>query len=87
MTIEPGVLAALLIPWWSGAGMTGLMAERAGFPVKKWFFASLFSGPLAWVYLYLRIRDRRERVGPGPRRSGRLSTLRTEGRRRGRTIS
>ena len=85
--MEPGVLAALLIPWWSAAGMTSLLAERAGFSAKKWFFASLFTGPVSWINLYVRIRDRRERVGPGPRRSGSLSALRTEGRRRGKTIS
>jgi hypothetical protein len=81
------LLGALLIPWWSVAGWVSLIAEKNGLRPWGWFFGSFFTGPIAWGLLYLKLRDRRERMGPGPRRSGNFKEIiGRKQERRGRTI-
>jgi hypothetical protein len=81
------LLAALVIPWWSVAGWVSSLAEKNGFRPWPWFIASFLGGPIAWGAFYVKLRDRRERLGPGPRRAGRSGeTAERQGERRGRTI-
>ena len=76
------LLAVLLIPWWSVAGWVSHVADKNGFRHRRWFAAAFLTGPMAWVLLYVKIRDRRERMGPGPRRSGNLAEI-TRNKRKG----
>jgi len=80
--MSPEWLAALIIPWWSVAGWVSLVAEKHGFQPRRWFVASFLAGPVAWVLFYVKLRDQKERMGPGPRRSGNLAAL-TERKRKG----
>jgi hypothetical protein len=45
-------------------GIASWYAKRYGFGEWTWFLASLATGPVSWMVLYVKIRDKRERVGP-----------------------
>lgn len=83
-----GLLISLSVPGWAVlAGLASLAAEKHGLSPRIWYVASLLSGPISWVVLYLKVRDRRERVGPGKKRSGNLRDLTLKAqRKRGFTI-
>ena len=61
-------LWALAIPWLSQAGYVAWVAEKNHWPTWKWYAAALLTGPVSWFLLYLEVRDKRERIGPGRRR-------------------
>lgn len=58
------LLFAAILPWMGAGGIASGLAKRHGFGEWKWFLASLATGPVSWVVLYVKIRDKRERVGP-----------------------
>lgn len=62
------LLWALTIPWLSQAGFVAWVAERHDWPKWRWWAAAFVTGPVSWLFLYLKVRDRKERVGPGRRR-------------------
>ncbi len=78
-----GFLVSFAVPVWAVlAGLASLAAEKHGLSPRRWYLASLLSGPFSWIWLYLKVRDRRERVGPGPKRSGKLSEVTAKARKR-----
>lgn len=81
MTLEVLIPGCFTV-WAILAGVASLLAEKLGLPPRRWYLASLLSGPVSWVLLYLKVRDRRERVGPGPKRSGKLREIRAEKRKK-----
>jgi hypothetical protein len=58
------LLFAAILPWMGVGGIASSFAKRHGFGEWKWFLASLATGPVSWVVLYVKVRDKRERVGP-----------------------
>ena len=78
--MTPEFLSALAFPWLVVAGYTASISEKHGWGVWKWFAASLLTGPVSWLLLYLKLRDKRERAGPGRRRRE-LEASRSRGRR------
>jgi hypothetical protein len=58
------LLAAALLPWMGVGGIASRFAKRHGFGEWKWFLASLATGPVAWVVLYVKIREKKEKVRP-----------------------
>ena len=66
--MNAGVLTALGILWLAAAGFVGGVAEKNGWALWKWYLASLTTGPVAWFLIYLKLRDRREKIGPETRR-------------------
>ena len=64
-----GELTGLGILWMVAAGITSGCAEKNGWGQGKWYLASLATGPVAWFVLYLKLRDKREKIGPLNRRS------------------
>ena len=71
-----GSLAGVGILWLSAAGFTAWIAEKNQWSTWKWHLASLLTGPVAWSALYLRLRDKKERIGPMNRRSSFRKRLR-----------
>ena len=64
-----GSLTGIGILWLSAAGFTAWAAEKNEWSTWKWWLASVLTGPFAWSALYLKHRDRREKIGPTNRRS------------------
>ena len=67
--MDAGTLTGIGILWLAAAGITSHYASKNGCDHRKWYFASLTTGPIAWMALYLKVRDIRERIGPLDRRS------------------
>ena len=67
--MSAGEFTGLCLLWMTAAGITGSYAEKNGWGQGKWYLASLVTGPVAWFVLYLKLRDKRERIGPLNRRS------------------
>jgi len=58
------LLAGVLLPWMGVGGIASRFAKRHGFGEWKWFLASLATGPVSWLVLYVKIREKKEKVGP-----------------------
>ena len=62
--MNAGELSGLGLLWMAGAGIASGIAEKNGWGQWRWFLASLAVGPLAWIALFVKMRNLRERVGP-----------------------
>lgn len=64
------LLGLLGTPWLLAASAASGVAKRHGWGEWKWLFLSLATGPASWLALYVKVRDEKERLGPGRRRRG-----------------
>ena len=64
-----GEITGFGILWLSAAGFSGGIAEKNGWGMWRWYLASFLTGPAAWFMLYLKLREKRETIGPINRRS------------------
>ncbi len=67
--MTPGQLGSLGFLWLVAAAIASGFAKLHGWGQWKWYFASLAIGPVAWLALYFKHRDMRERIGPPNPRS------------------
>lgn len=64
------LMPGALLLWMGAGGIASWFAKRYGWGEWKWFLASIFTGPISWMVLYLKIRDHKEREGPKALRTG-----------------
>jgi hypothetical protein len=78
--MDIGILTGVGILWLAAAGITAGVAEKYGWRTWRWYSASLLTGPVSWFLIYLKVRDKREKLGPPTRRRG-IAESKGEGKR------
>jgi hypothetical protein len=62
--MNAGELFGMGLLWMAAAGIASGIAEKNGWGQWKWYLASMALGPLAWIALFFKLRDFRERKRP-----------------------